>query len=125
MSVIGNVVWIIFGGLVEAIGWVIAGILCMITIVGIPAGLQCFKLAQLQLTPFGKQVKKTKSSPLGTIGNVLWIVFYRLVVGPPESFICFVFHHNNYWNTFCFAKFKIGKTFFNALWKRGCLKENR
>ena len=75
MSVIGNIIWIIFGGLVEAIGWVLAGVLCMLTIVGIPVGLQCFKLAQLQLAPFGRKVKKTKFSPVGTVGNILWIIF--------------------------------------------------
>lgn len=75
MSVIGNLIWIIFGGLVGAIGWVIAGIICCITIVGIPFGKQCFKLANLQLEPFGKEVVNSRGTAVGVVGNILWIIF--------------------------------------------------
>lgn len=75
MSFIGNLIWFIFGGLVGAIGWCIAGIICCITVVGIPFGKQCFKLASLQLAPFGKKVVDGKGSALGLIGNILWILF--------------------------------------------------
>lgn len=75
MSLIGNIVWIIFGGLVGAIGWCIAGIICCITIVGIPFGKQCFKLATLQLAPFGRSVVNGRGSTLGVVGNILWLIF--------------------------------------------------
>ncbi len=54
---IANVIWIVFGGLSLAIGYVIAGVLWCITIIGIPFGKQCFKLATLALAPFGATVR--------------------------------------------------------------------
>ena len=57
MNCLGNIVWIIFGGLFGAIGWIITGILWCITIVGIPFAVQSLKLAKLSLMPFGKKVK--------------------------------------------------------------------
>ena len=56
MSILGNIIWILFGGLLAAFSWFLAGILCCITIVGIPFGLQHFKLAQLALIPFGARI---------------------------------------------------------------------
>src|SRR5689334_104419 len=75
MSVIGNIIWIIFGGLIGAIGWVIAGLICCATVVGIPFGVQCFKLAQLQLAPFGKTIRSTNNGVGSLLGNILWIIF--------------------------------------------------
>ena len=53
MSFIGNLIWILLGGFLLGLGWIIAGILWCITIVGIPFGKQHFKLAQVALMPFG------------------------------------------------------------------------
>lgn len=75
MSFLGNLIWIICGGLVGAIGWIIAGFICCITIVGIPFGKQCFKYAGLQFAPFGKKVVEGHSGTLGLIGNILWVIF--------------------------------------------------
>ena len=53
MSFIGNLVWVVFGGLLLSLCYLFLGILFCCTIVGIPVGLQLFKLAQLSLFPFG------------------------------------------------------------------------
>lgn len=53
---IANIIWIFFGGLGLAISYVIGGVICYITIIGIPFGKQCFKLATLSLTPFGAKI---------------------------------------------------------------------
>lgn len=53
---IANVIWAVIGGLALAIGQVLAGALCCITIVGIPFGKQFFKIARLSLTPFGARI---------------------------------------------------------------------
>ncbi len=53
---IANVVWIIFGGLELAMAYVVGGAICCITVIGIPFGKQCFKLAALSLAPFGARV---------------------------------------------------------------------
>lgn len=76
MRTIGNVLWLIFVGLWTALEWVVAGAILCITVVGIPFGIQCFKLAGFSLWPFGQTVVRTGSSPvLGAIANVLWFIF--------------------------------------------------
>jgi uncharacterized membrane protein YccF (DUF307 family) len=56
VKTIGNLLWLVLAGLWLAIGYVIAGVLNCITIIGIPFGLQSFKLVPLALAPFGKEV---------------------------------------------------------------------
>ena len=59
MKILGNIIWLIFGGLHTAIEYFIAGLVLMITIIGIPFGLQSMKLgvlAKLALSPFGMEV---------------------------------------------------------------------
>ena len=56
-SLLLNIVWIIFSGLALALEAALMGVLCCITIVGIPVGLQCFKIAKLALMPFGATVR--------------------------------------------------------------------
>ena len=56
MKTIGNIIWVVFGGLHIALEYFIAGLVLMITIIGIPFGLQSLKLGMLALSPFGKEV---------------------------------------------------------------------
>jgi len=72
----GNIIWLLFGGLFAALGYLIGGILLCITIIGIPWGLQCFKLAGLVLWPFGSKVVSDSrdSGCLSTLANIVWIL---------------------------------------------------
>jgi uncharacterized membrane protein YccF (DUF307 family) len=76
MNILGNIIWLIFGGLIAAIGYVIGGLVLCLTIIGIPFGLQCFKLAGLVLWPFGKTVVNTPASSgcLSVLLNIIWIL---------------------------------------------------
>ena len=56
MSILGNILWFIGGGLLSGLSWVLAGLICCITIIGIPFGKQFFKIAKLSLMPFGAEV---------------------------------------------------------------------
>ncbi|MFQ9678301.1 MAG: YccF domain-containing protein, partial [Eggerthella lenta] len=56
MSVIGNILWFIFAGFWQGVSWCLVGLVWCITIVGIPVGTQCFKMAGLTFFPFGKEV---------------------------------------------------------------------
>ena len=56
MSIVGNILWFICGGLLSGLSWVLAGLICCITIIGIPFGKQFFKIAKLSLMPFGAEV---------------------------------------------------------------------
>ena len=73
-TIIGNVLWVILGGLFSAIGWLVIGVLWCITIIGIPIGKQCFKFAKLTFLPFGKQIVYGGSGG-SVILNILWIIF--------------------------------------------------
>lgn len=76
MRLIGNLIWLIFGGLLHSLLWVVWGILLSITVIGLPVGLQCFKLAGLQLAPFGKRVEYRSTGTVSFLANILWIVFF-------------------------------------------------
>lgn len=56
MSILGNILWFICGGLLSGLSWVLAGLICCITIIGIPFGKQFFKIAKLSLMPFWAEV---------------------------------------------------------------------
>lgn len=75
MSIIGNLIWLIFGGIFICIEYILAGIVMLLTIIGIPWGLQCFKLAALALWPFGREIRETQPSAgcLSTVLNIIWI----------------------------------------------------
>ena len=76
MSVLGNIIFFVFGGFVIFFGYILGGILLCLTIVGIPFGFQCFKLAGGVLAPFGREVRAIRQpdSALSMILNVLWII---------------------------------------------------
>ena len=72
LSILSNIIWILFGGIWLALLWGVCGVLLCATIVGIPFGVQCFKLARLSLAPFGKRVKLNFSKH--PFANVLWAI---------------------------------------------------
>ena len=74
MKLLGNIIWLIFGGINIALEYFVAGLILMLTIIGIPFGLQSFKLGILALWPFGTKVEWMQSQPccLSTFMNVLW-----------------------------------------------------
>lgn len=76
MNFPGNLIWLIFGGFAAALGYFVGGLVLCITIVGIPWGLQCFKLAGLVLWPFGKEVVSSSNnvSCLSLFANIIWIL---------------------------------------------------
>lgn len=77
MNLPGNIVWLLFGGLLATMGYCIGGFVLCLSIFGIPWGVQCFKLAGLVLWPFGKKVVSDSSNTgcLSTLCNVIWIIF--------------------------------------------------
>ena len=75
MRTIGNLLWLILAGIWLAIGYVFAGVLCCITIIGIPFGVQSFKLAGYALWPFGRVVvHRPDSGGVSVIANIIWLV---------------------------------------------------
>jgi uncharacterized membrane protein YccF (DUF307 family) len=78
MSLVLNILWIVFGGLHMAIAWAIAGVIMAITIVGIPWARAAFTIALYTLLPFGHTVVERPAGigvgPLGFLGNLIWLV---------------------------------------------------
>jgi len=76
MKILGNIIWLLFGGILIALEYCIASLLMMITIVGIPFGIQTMKLAVLALWPFGREVTDGGNSGgcLYVLMNVIWIL---------------------------------------------------
>ena len=76
MKLLGNLVFFVLGGFVIFLGYVLGGILLCLTIIGIPLGFQCFKLAGGVLAPFGREVYEVDQPPgvLTIILNIIWII---------------------------------------------------
>ena len=75
MNILMNLLWLLLGGIVICVEYVVASLLLMITIIGIPFGIQTLKLAVLALCPFGRQVSNNRSSTgcLSVLMNIIWI----------------------------------------------------
>lgn len=76
MKILGNLIWLIFGGILIAIEYFIGSLILMVTIVGIPFGLQTLKMASLSIWPFGRTSRVTERSSgcLSILMNVLWLL---------------------------------------------------
>jgi uncharacterized membrane protein YccF (DUF307 family) len=84
MSLLLNLLWIVFGGLWMAVGWVVAAVIMAITIVGLPWARAAFNIAVYTLLPFGQTAvsraahtgrEDLGTGPLGTLGNMIWFIF--------------------------------------------------
>lgn len=76
MNLLGNIIWLIFGGFFTFIGYMVGGFLLCLTVIGIPFGLQLFKIGVFTLWPFGTQVREVQGGTgcLSTVMNILWIL---------------------------------------------------
>lgn len=72
LTTLGNIIWFLFGGAITGIAWAVVGILWSITIIGIPIGKQCFKIASLCFCPFGKIVVFNTGTS-NFLMNLIWI----------------------------------------------------
>jgi uncharacterized membrane protein YccF (DUF307 family) len=85
MSLLGNLIWLVCGGLFAAIGYIVSGLGLCLTIVGIPFGIQTMKIGIATLAPFGKDVVELPhaNSTLRVVFNVIWIVLFgwEMVIG--------------------------------------------
>jgi uncharacterized membrane protein YccF (DUF307 family) len=77
MKILGNLIWFILGGFVIAVEYFIGSIALIVTIIGIPFGLQTLKMASLAVWPFGRdsRVHTRASGCLYVLMNVIWLLF--------------------------------------------------
>lgn len=78
MTLLGNIIWLIFGGLLAGLGYIIGGLVLCLTLIGIPFGIQSIKLGFATFAPFGKEVIELEdaNSVLRVIFNVIWILLF-------------------------------------------------
>lgn len=76
MRLLLNLIWLLLAGIWLAVGYLLAGVLLCITVIGIPFGLQAFKLSGYALWPFGRALvpSATRNRGLSAVGNVLWFL---------------------------------------------------
>ena len=83
MRLLGNIIWVVFGGWLMALGWLFYSLLCFVSIIGIPWGRACFVFSQLALWPFGRMVVSRRilhgENDIGTgvpgmLGNIIWLL---------------------------------------------------
>jgi uncharacterized membrane protein YccF (DUF307 family) len=79
MSLFGNLIWLIFGGFLSGMGYILGGMVFCLTIVGIPFGIQAVKLGIATLAPFGKEIVATEKA--ANFGNVLLNILWAVVFG--------------------------------------------
>ena len=78
MSLIGNIIWLIFGGFFAGLGYIIGGLGMCLTIIGIPFGIQSIKIGIDTFTPFGKEIVETDGAGgfLGVVFNIIWLILF-------------------------------------------------
>lgn len=81
MRLLGNIIWMLFGGIFTALYWFVVGCVFCVTIIGIPLGRQTFKMASLALAPFGKTIEYGGGAP-SLIANIFWVI----LAGVPMAF---------------------------------------
>jgi uncharacterized membrane protein YccF (DUF307 family) len=76
MSLLGNLIWLLFGGLLSGLAYMFVGVLLCLTIIGAPFGVQAFKIGVATLAPFGKRVVELPhaNSTARIVFNLLWLV---------------------------------------------------
>ena len=78
MSLIGNIIWLIFGGFIAGVGYIIGGLLLCLTIIGIPFGIKAVEFGFMAMLPFGKDVVNVSSGDgcLSMIFNIIWLLLF-------------------------------------------------
>lgn len=102
MRILGNFLWFILGGVFMGILWWIMGLICFISIIGIPWAKACFVIGQFTFFPFGKEAISRKelhqtedigTSGFGVIGNIIWFLLFGLclaIAHIASAIFCFI-----------------------------------
>lgn len=76
MAFIGNLLWFVLGGVWLGLAWIVSGLLCCCTVIGIPFGVACFRIAGFAFCPFGKKLVPSANAGVCTaLLNFVWIIF--------------------------------------------------
>ncbi|PVU85969.1 hypothetical protein BB561_006850 [Smittium simulii] len=115
-GLLGNVLWVVFGGWLYALEYFMGGVFMMLTIVGIPFGFSLWKLAALALWPFGKTTDVERVTGCRVIFNVIWVVFFGWVIALTHLLFAALFAITIIGIPFAIQNIKLAKI---ALWPLG------
>jgi uncharacterized membrane protein YccF (DUF307 family) len=78
MSLLLNILWLVCGGFLTGLGYILGGLLICLSIIGIPFGLQLMKLGAAVMTPFGKELVESPfaNNPLSLVFNIIWLLLF-------------------------------------------------
>lgn len=76
MNFVGNIIWLLLGGIIASIAWFIVGLILCVTVIGIPFGVQCFKISGFVLWPFSKEIELGHFGAGGLLLNSIWLIFF-------------------------------------------------
>ena len=78
MSLLGNIIWLVFGGFLSGLGYIVGGLSLCATIIGIPFGIQTIKIGIATMAPFGKEniITPDSGSVLNMTLNVIWVILF-------------------------------------------------
>jgi uncharacterized membrane protein YccF (DUF307 family) len=118
MSTLGNVIWVVFGGFFVCLEYLLAGFSLCLTVVGIPFGVQLFKLGIMALLPFGQEAVPTEASEgaIPLIANVVWLVVWGWVIALSHVVFAALFAVTVVGIPFALQHWKLAKL---ALWPFG------
>ena len=118
MKLLGNIIWIVFGGWLVALEYLVAAVSLMVTIVGLPFGWQLLKIAWLSLIPFGNEFERAEAEFPVTrwFFNIIWLVFFGAVIVISHLLLGFFFSLTIVGLPFGLQHFKLAKV---ALWPFG------
>lgn len=118
MKILGNIIWVVFGGWLVALEYLVAAVSLMVTIVGLPFGWQLLKIAWLSLLPFGNEFERAEAEFPVTrwFFNIIWLLFFGMVIVASHLLLGLLFSLTIVGLPFGIQHFKLAKV---ALWPFG------
>lgn len=118
MKTLGNIIWVVFGGWLVALEYLVAAVSLMVTVVGIPFGWQLLKIAWLSLLPFGNEFERAEAEFPVTrwFFNIIWLIFFGLMIVASHLVLGLLFSLTIVGLPFGIQHFKLAKV---ALWPFG------
>lgn len=95
MSLLGNFIWFLFGGIFAGLAWALVGCMAFVTVIGIPWGRACFMLSNFSFFPFGREVIDRKAltgkedigtGAWGAVGNIIWFILFGWILALSHAF---------------------------------------
>ena len=109
MKLLGNLLWLLLGGIIISLVWAIVGLILCVTVIGIPFGIQCLKISGFVLWPFGRDISPGNFGVIGALGNIIWILVCGIELAIAHLFCGLLLFITVIGIPFAFQHFKLAK----------------